>query len=251
MAGKVKILNIKIDKVSMGQTITKIKKILKDKDRYGFMIVTPNPEIVIRAQTDVELARILNSANLAIPDGGGIVLASYLLKDPLPERVAGFDLMQELFLLADSRGDSIFLLGGKPGILKQVKENLHKQYKNIDICGIHHGYLDQKEQKQVVEEINQKKPDLLFVGMGVPLQEKFLDKYINKMKVKVAMTVGGSFDVLAGEVKRAPLWMQKLYLEWFYRLIKEPERFGRMLALPKFVFRVIVETLRKAGERDE
>lgn len=248
MSGKIEILNIKIDKIDMKEAKNRIKMRLNNNQKTGFFIVTPNPEIVMRAQTDTELNRILNQADIAIADGGGIVLASHLLKKPLPERITGFDLMLELFSIAVSQNYSIYLLGGKPGILKVAKKNLKEKYPGINICGIHHGYLDQEEQKNVVKEINNLEPDLLFVGMGVPLQEKFLDKFINKLKIKIAMTVGGSFDVLAGESKRAPYWMQKLYLEWFYRLIKEPRRFGRMLALPKFVFMVVLEVLKKSGE---
>jgi N-acetylglucosaminyldiphosphoundecaprenol N-acetyl-beta-D-mannosaminyltransferase len=117
--------------------------------------------------------------------------------------------------------------------------NLKSEYPELIISGYHHGYLDRENQQQVIEEINQKNIDLLLVGMGVPLQEKFLDNNLKKLNVGAAITVGGSFDVLAGEVERAPLWMQKAALEWFYRLLQEPSRFGRMLALPKFIYLVI------------
>ena len=144
MTGQVSILNIKIDKVNMEEAKNKVKKVLKKEQDSSFMIVTPNPEIVMRAQTDMELARILNKADLAVPDGGGIVLASKILKNPVPERVPGFDLMQELFSCATSNNYKIYLLGGKPGILKEVKANLRKKYSGINICGTHHGYLDKE-----------------------------------------------------------------------------------------------------------
>ena len=251
MSGKINILNIKINKVDMEAAIEKVKSFLEVDNTPGYMVVTPNSEMVVRAQTDFELARILNQADLSLPDGAGIVLASRFLKDPIPERVAGFDLMQNLFEEAVNKNYSIYLLGGKPGIVKNAKKNLVANYPGINICGINHGYLDAKEQNQVISEINQLQPDLLFVGMGVPLQEKFLDKNLDNLKVKVAMTVGGSFDVLSQKVKRAPLWMQNLYLEWFYRLLKEPSRLGRMMALPKYIFLVILQVIEKRWENED
>ncbi|MGM0500531.1 MAG: WecB/TagA/CpsF family glycosyltransferase, partial [Bacillota bacterium] len=125
------------------------------------------------------------------------------------------------------------------GIVDQAAANLKESYPDLNISGYHHGYLDRESQQQVIAEINAQKIDLLLVGMGVPLQEKFLDSNLEKLKVGAAVTVGGSFDVLAGEVNRAPLWMQKAALEWFYRLLQEPSRFGRMLSLPKFIYLVV------------
>src|SRR5690606_37696122 len=115
----------------------------------------------------------------------------------------------------------------------------------IKICGTHHGYLADGGEEQIIAELNRLKPDILYIGMGVPRQEKFLDKYLKEIDVKLAMTVGGSIDVLAGKVRRAPLWMQRLGLEWLYRLIQEPRRIGRMMALPVFVLLVIKQSLRE------
>ncbi len=245
MPGKVEILNIKINNVDMLKAGKMIEDHIKMNSKNSFMVVTPNAEIVVRAQNDQELARILNNADLAIPDGAGIVIASRILSGvSFSERVAGFDLMKNLFSIAVKKKYSIFLLGGKPGIASKACKNITKEYQGINICGFHHGYLNQKQQKKVIKKINKEKPDILFVGMGVPLQEKFLDKYIDILDIKVGMTVGGSFDILAGKAKRAPLWMQKACLEWLYRLFKEPSRIGRTLALPRFVYLVIVEFLK-------
>ncbi len=244
MVASVNILKVKVDKVTMKAAKKKVENILEENN-YGRMVVTPNSEMVIRARTDYELRRILNQADLAIPDGAGVVLASRILKNSLEERVTGFDLMQEIFSLVNNTEYRIYLLGGEPGIAEQARKKLKEQYKELNICGCYHGYLDQEKEDRVIGEINDLKPDILFVGMGVPLQEKFLDKNLNNLKVKLAMTVGGSFDILAGKNSRAPLWIQKYYLEWFYRLIKEPSRLGRMLTLPRFVFLVLLQAFQK------
>lgn len=251
MPEKIEILDIKVDNVKIREARDRIDEYIRDykvnnlSDEPGRLIVTPNSEMIVRAQDDNHLAQILNQADLSIPDGAGVVLASRILNKSLPERVAGFDFMQELLSLAVTKNYSVYLLGGKPRIIKKVQKEILSEYKGIEICGCHHGYLDNELEHKVLTEINNLQPDFLFVGMGVPLQEKFLDRNLKKLKVKVAMTVGGSFDVLAGEVKRAPLWMQKFCLEWFYRLWHEPSRLGRMLALPKFMVLVLIEAGKK------
>ncbi|MFW5985077.1 MAG: WecB/TagA/CpsF family glycosyltransferase [Halanaerobiaceae bacterium] len=247
MPEKVEILNIKINRVNM-QEAEKIVCEFIDADLSGKIVVTPNSEMVVRAQTDRELAEILNDADLAIPDGAGIVLASHILPTKIiTERVAGFDLMGRLFSVATNRDYSIYLLGGEPGIVHRAKKKITSQHPDINICGLHHGYLDRRKQREVISEINSCAPDLLLVGMGVPLQEKFLHNNIHKLNIGVGMTVGGSFDVWAGKSQRAPVWMQKAYLEWFYRLLKEPSRLSRMIALPRFVVLVFFAALRRWG----
>ncbi|MFW6237660.1 MAG: WecB/TagA/CpsF family glycosyltransferase [Bacillota bacterium] len=240
MADRVEILNIKLDNVDMDEACHRVEEYIAG-DEGKRMVVTPNSEMIVMAREDSRLADILNSADLSVPDGAGVILASRILRKGLRERVAGFDLMRRLFSRARGEDYSIYFLGGRPGIVDKARENVTEEYPGINISGTHHGYLDRQLQYRVIEEINELSPDLLFVGMGVPLQEKFLDSHLHELEVKVAMTVGGSFDVLAGEAGRAPLWMQKAYLEWFYRLLQEPGRFGRMLALPRFVLLVLRE----------
>lgn len=233
----IKILGVNIDRVNQKQAVERIRELIAQAQ--SSLIVTPNSEMIALAAEDRELARILNSADLAAADGIGVVIASKILEEPLEERVAGFDLISRLFKEFADEDFNFYFLGGKPGIVDRAAVNLKKKYPTLNISGFHHGYLDRDDQQQIIEEINSKNIDLLLVGMGVPLQEKFLDNNLKKLKVGAAVTVGGSFDVLAGEVNRAPLWMQKAALEWFYRLLQEPSRFGRMLSLPKFIFLVI------------
>jgi N-acetylglucosaminyldiphosphoundecaprenol N-acetyl-beta-D-mannosaminyltransferase len=232
-----KILEVNIDRLDMQGAVERVKNLLSEGG--PSLIVTPNSEMLAAAAEDAELARILNSADLAVPDGAGVILASKIMGQKLPERVAGFDLITELFAQLENEDCSFYFLGSKPGIVDKAAAELKKRYPNLNIAGYHHGYLDKELQQNVTAEINEKGIDLLLVGMGVPLQERFLDKNLDGLNVKAAVTVGGSFDVIAGEVERAPLWMQKAGLEWFYRLVQEPSRFGRMLLLPKFIYLVI------------
>jgi N-acetylglucosaminyldiphosphoundecaprenol N-acetyl-beta-D-mannosaminyltransferase len=222
----------------MEQAVARVRELITDQSQAS-LVVTPNSEMLALAHEDRELARILNSADLATADGIGLVIASKILGEPLQERVAGFDLISSLFTELAEEDVNFYFLGGKPGVVDRAVVELKKDYPELKISGYHHGYLDRENQQQVIKEINQKNIDLLLVGMGVPLQEKFLDKNLADLNVGAAITVGGSFDVLAGEVERAPLWMQKAALEWFYRLLQEPSRFGRMLALPKFIYLVL------------
>ncbi len=243
MMDKIDILNIKIDRVDIQEAENRVRDFI-ESGKNSHIVVTPNSEMVVRAQSDSELAAVLNNADLAVPDGAGIVLASRLLSDKkLTQRVAGFDLMERLFSTAVNEGYSIYLLGGEPGIADRASAAIRNDFPGIEICGFHHGYLDQQEQQAVIKDINSYQPDLLFVGMGVPLQEKFLQKNKNDLAVGIGMTVGGSFDVLAGKTERAPVWMQKAYLEWLFRLLKEPSRLSRMIALPHFVLMVFREFL--------
>ncbi|SJZ42758.1 WecB/TagA/CpsF family glycosyltransferase [Selenihalanaerobacter shriftii] len=235
---KIKILDILINKVDMVAAIEEVENLIQS-DSSQHLVVTPNSEMVVMAQEDKVLKRIINEADLVVPDGVGLVLASKLMGEPLIERVTGIDLMVGLLELAAKRGYGVYFLGAKPGIIPQVKKRILAKYPELKIIGTHHGYLDDKSEKQVIEEINYLNPELLFVGMGVPLQEKWLDKNLDRLKVPISIGVGGSFDVLAGEKKRAPIWIQKLNLEWLYRLIQEPQRIYRILALPKFVYLVI------------
>mgnify|MGYP000533685362 CR=1 FL=1 len=242
MADYIKILGIKINKLDLGQAIKEIDKfIISEGNKY---VVTPNSEMIVMAQKDKKLAHIINNSDLSVPDGAGVVLASKLNREKLSERVAGFDLMGALLNLASEEGYSIYLLGSKPGIVDITRDKILLKYPDLEISGIHHGYLDKGLQKGVIEEINHLKPDILFVGMGVPLQEEFIYNNISTLRVKIAMTVGGSFDVLAEKVNRAPIWMQRLNLEWLFRLIQEPRRIGRMTALPKFVYMVLMDYIK-------
>ena len=240
-----KILDVRVDRVNRAQALEQCVNGMEDKA--PFVVVTPNSEIVVRANEDVQLKQIIEQANLVVPDGIGLVIGSKIVKKPLTERVTGIDLMGALLNHANETKKTVYLLGGKPGIAEKAGKNIVSQHPNLILLGTHHGYFSgvhtgkkgHAEEKQIVEEIASQKPDLLFVALGAPGQEYFIDTYKSVLNAKLLMGVGGSLDVISGEVKRAPEFYQKAGLEWLYRLIKEPSRIGRMAALPKFMIKVI------------
>lgn len=244
---KLDMLGIQVDKVNMAEAIKKVIEF--ENNEKTSIIVTPNSEIIMQAKKDPELFSIINGADMVIPDGIGIVIASKILKDPLQERVTGIDLMEEILKYANKNQKSIYILGSKIGVADKAAQNISEKYPNLKIAGTHHGYFkgfhlgikNHPEEKKVLDEINQVKPDFLFTAFGAPKQEKWMNEYKEILDVKVAIGVGGSIDVYAGEVKRAPKIYQKLCLEWFYRLVKEPWRYKRMLEIPKFLIQVIAK----------
>lgn len=230
---KVNILGIKFDNVTMTEAISICEKFLSSEK--GNLIVTPNPEIVMRAKDEEEFKNIINSAELVIPDGIGIIKAGNILNTPLKERVAGYDLICNLLEKYSDGSKSFYFWGSKPGYAEEAKKNLEQKYPNINIVGAHTGYYKNEEEIQIIEEIRALKPDILLVGTGAPKQEKTINKYKNEGFFKIGIGCGGSIDVLAGKVKRAPKLFINLHLEWFYRLLKQPTRFKRMLVLPQFI----------------
>ena len=230
---KIVVLGVKFDNVNMLEAIDRCKKFLKEDK--GNLVVTPNPEIVMRAKEDEEFKKIINDAELVIPDGIGIIKAGNILGTPLKERVAGFDLICNLLEEGKDGSISFYFWGSKPGFAEEAKHKMEEKYPNIKILGSHTGYFKDEEEVTIVEEIRSLKPDVLLVGTGAPKQEKIINKYKNEGFFKIGIGCGGSIDVLAGEVKRAPKIFIKLHLEWFYRLLKQPSRWKRMLVLPQFI----------------
>ena len=201
-------------------------------------VYTPNSEIILHAYKTPDDCDVLNRGSLVTADGIGVVYASKILKRPLPERVSGFDLANKLLERVAPEGKTLYLFGGKPGVAARAAEKICELYPGIKIVGISDGYFDEEKEKEIIKDINEKSPDILFVCLGFPKQECWIDAH-SDISARVAMGIGGSLDVFAGEVKRAPLFYQKAGLEWLYRLIKQPSRFIRMLALPKFGFTVL------------
>ncbi|HZK01824.1 MAG TPA: WecB/TagA/CpsF family glycosyltransferase [Anaerovoracaceae bacterium] len=245
------ILGIPVDMVDMQQAVSKLQKLLEF--RSCGLIVTPNSEIVINAGDDLELLEIIRSADLIIPDGIGLVYASRLLGFPLKERVTGIDFLYRAFDVLAINKKSAYFLGGKPGkdnepsVAELAAKEVEKKYPGMVISGCHHGYFNAEEEARIVEEINSSGTDFLCVGLGSPKQEKFIAKYQDQLKVKTAIGVGGSLDVLAGTVKRAPEFYRKHGLEWLYRFMREPVRYKRLAALPKFMIRVLISK-KSSGE---
>jgi N-acetylglucosaminyldiphosphoundecaprenol N-acetyl-beta-D-mannosaminyltransferase len=234
---KINVLDVKFDNLDMKEAIEKCKGFLTQNESH--LICTPNPELVMRAKKDNDFLNILNSSSLVIPDGIGIIMAGKILKTPLKERVAGFDLICNLLEIAKEGNVSFYFWGGKPGVAETAKKFLTEKYPNIKIVGTDDGYFDEKKEIEIIDRIKACHPDILLVGLGAPKQEKIINKYLNENIFKIAIGCGGSLDVLAGTVKRAPNIFIKLNLEWFYRLVTNPTRLKRMMVLPAFLLEVI------------
>ena len=195
----------------------------------------------MQAYRDQAFQDVLNTADLITPDGIGVVYASRIVKDPLAERVGGFDLATKLIEKAADGSISFYFFGGKPGVAEQAKENLQKKYPDLCIIGCSDGYFDAEKEKLILADIQEKKPDVLFVCLGAQKQENWIYQHKHELAAKVCMGIGGSLDVFAGVVERAPESFQKLGLEWLYRLLKQPSRIGRMMDLPKFGLTVLLK----------
>jgi N-acetylglucosaminyldiphosphoundecaprenol N-acetyl-beta-D-mannosaminyltransferase len=238
----IRIFGLPISKLSFEKTVDLAYDFLSDTKPH--IIFTPNPEILMSARNETdEMHWLLSQADLLTPDGIGVVYASKIMGNPIKERVPGFDTACALLERIQDGSHSLYLLGGKPGVAEQAAENIRAKYPNIKILGTHDGYFVDTE--PIVTEIAELSPDLLFVCLGSPKQERFAVAYRNRLNCKLMMGLGGSLDVFAGTVKRAPVIFQKLGLEWFYRLCKQPSRFARMLSLPHFALIIIKDRILK------
>lgn len=243
MRNQTKILNVPFDVVTMNEAVLKVQNFLKEDGVH--MICTPNPEIVMMAQEDEQLMSILNDSHMVIPDGTGVIWASKYSEVSLPERVAGYDLTQNLFKTLANTNESFYFFGGGKEVAEIGAEKMRELYENLIIVGTADGYFDLQKEKEIIADINEKSPSILLVGLGAPKQEKWIYEHLDELNVKVVIGVGGSFDVMAGVVKRAPVVFQKMRLEWFYRLLCQPSRWKRMLQLPLFVVEVLKKKNRK------
>lgn len=249
MKDKVNILGVYVDMVSIKQAADMIMDFFGEDKLHK--VYTPNSEILMVAYKDPEFAKLLNDAELLTADGIGVVYASKILGRPIAERAAGYDIACDVLDRIKGTEHSVFLFGGKPGVAELAKEKLEEAYPGIKIAGTRNGYFKPEEEADIVSEINNSGADLLFVCLGAPKQEQWLARNAQGLQgVRVAMGVGGSLDVFAGTVLRAPKWYCDHGLEWFYRLKKEPWRAKRMLALPKFAVTVLLHGRSKKYKQD-
>lgn len=229
---KIDVLGLQFDNVTMDEALRRGEAFL-DGDRAA-IVVTPNAEIGYDAAQDEALCAMLNRADLVLPDGAGVVLAAKLRKTPLKSKVAGIDFARNMLSVFARRGTRLYLLGSKPGVAEQAAAKMKEMAPGLVICGTADGYF--KEEAPVVAAINEAKAEAVFVCLGAPKQERFMFDHRDELPtVRLMAGLGGSLDGFAGNVKRAPDWMIKCQLEWFYRLCKEPKRIGRMMRLPKYV----------------
>ena len=241
------ILGVPINNVNLNEALGLVLLYLEHNEKK--IIFTPNPEFIMNALNDKDFMEILNKSNLNIPDGIGVVIGAKMLGYNIRERVPGFDLIQGIFYKIKNTDKTVYFLGASEETIVAAKNMMEKKYKGLKIVGTHNGYFTEEEGNIIIDEINSLSPDLLLVGLGSPRQEKWIYGNKDKLNVKVMIGVGGSFDVMSGNVKRAPKIFIKLNLEWFYRLITQPTRFKRMLKLPLFIIEVLKYKIK--GEKNE
>lgn len=235
----VTIFGVPFSKRGMQETVQYLTNVISTRKPH--QVITANPIMVMAALEDPAYKQMMQQAELIVPDGSGVVWASRVGGDPLVERVAGYDLLHELMKQGERHRWKVYLLGASPEVVQETAKRLKAQYPGTEIVGYRDGYFGMEQDDEVIAEIRKTSPDLLFVARGADTQEPWIAKYKDRLAIPVMMGVGGSFDVISGRTKRAPKVFQKLRLEWLYRLLKEPTRFRRMLALPKFVVRVLRE----------
>ncbi|MDQ0191106.1 WecB/TagA/CpsF family glycosyltransferase [Alicyclobacillus cycloheptanicus] len=237
------VLGVRFDRLNRRQAVEQILHWIAERSRR--MVITAGPEFVMMAQQDEQVQKIAHVADLVTPDGIGIVWAAKRQGRAVEERVTGVELVRDLLDTAVHRGQAlrVFILGAKPEALDRCLENFRAEYPLVTFEG-HHGYFSDRDVPQVIDQVKAFQPDLWLVGLGQPRQEQFIFQWLASMPPCVAIGVGGSIDVWGGMVKRAPVVFQKLNLEWLYRLLKQPSRWRRQLALPRFAWQV----LRKAGQ---
>ena len=212
-------------------------------------VVSGNPEVLYTGLNNKELYdNFTAKSSLIIPDGVGTQISGKILKTPVEEKIAGIELMKRIISECEKNGEGIYLLGASEENLKACVANIIRDYPKINIVGYHNGFFDLEDPKEILEEIKSKKPLALFVAMGCPRQEIFITKYMNELPCKIFMGVGGSFDVIAEKVNRAPRWMINIGMEWAYRVSKEPWRIKRLGSIPKFIS-IVIKSRGKSNER--
>ena len=240
MSDKVNILGVMVHKVNVEQASDRIIEYISDSEG-AKSVFTPNSEIIMAAYRDPEFCNLLNSSDLLTADGIGVVYASKIVKNPIAERAAGYDIACRTLEKLAKLGGSLYLFGSKPGVAELAAANIESRYSGVKVVGMSDGYFDEVKEKAIIEDIKRTKPDLLFVCLGAPKQERWISAHKSELGAKVCMGIGGSLDVFAGTVKRAPEFYTKHGIEWLYRLMKQPSRFVRMLDLPRFGLKVLAK----------
>jgi N-acetylglucosaminyldiphosphoundecaprenol N-acetyl-beta-D-mannosaminyltransferase len=218
----------------------KLIKIIKASSKIH--IISGNPEVLMNGLNDeLLLKNFTGNDALIIPDGVGTVIASKLIKQPVKQKIAGIEVMDEIIKFCEEENKGVYLLGAKEEVLSECKQKLKDKYPKLRIAGSHNGYFDMNHCDEIIQDIKNSEAYALFAAMGAPRQEKFIARFMYELPCSVFMGVGGSFDVFAGKVRRAPKWMINFGLEWLYRVAKEPWRFKRLASIPEFLWMVIKE----------
>lgn len=243
---KTEILGVRFDNLTQQEAAQRGRQLLEE-DKFHY-VVTPNPEFLLAAEKDPEFRRVLNAADLVLPDGIGVVYSAKILGTPLKERVPGIEFAEAMLSALNDMGGRLYLLGAKPGVAEEAGRRICARYPALVLCGTHDGYF--KDEQAILPEIAAAKPDLLFVCLGAPKQEKWMARWGRHTGAKLAIGLGGCLDVFAGNVQRAPERWQKMGLEWAYRLKKEPKRIGRMAKLPLVLVKAAGQRIRPGKKGD-
>jgi len=233
-----KILGTEVLRISKDEALSEFEGFL-DGDKCS-QIVTLNPEMILEAQKSTEFVSLLKEVDLVFPDGIGIVYASKIKGEPVPERITGIDFSHSALELLGKRGGSVYFLGAKPGIAEAAADNIAKEIPGLRIAGTHDGYFKPVDEASLIEEINSSGADMLCLALGAPKQEFFAARHKKELNCKVVIGIGGSFDVWSGTLKRAPQFYLDHNIEWLYRLKQEPKRITRIAKLPVFLLKVAV-----------
>lgn len=234
MTAAITMMGCRIDNLSMEETLVRIEEFIRSGKPHQHVVV--NVDKLVKASRDPDLRRIVNECALVNADGMPVVWASRLLGKPLKERVAGIDLFEALMRRAGEKGWRVFLLGARADVVSAVAETYRQRYPQLAIAGWRDGYWRAEEEAQVAEQVRASGADLLFVAISSPKKEQFLGRWQAEMRIPFAMGVGGTFDVAIGRVRRAPRWMQRAGLEWFYRFLQEPRRMFRRYFIDDMAF---------------
>ena len=234
---RVHVLDVPISKVTNQEALSIVTGFVRSGEPH--LVVTADASALVTAAQNPDFRTVLEGADLVTPDSSGILWAARRLGRPLPERVSGVDLAERLCELAGKFGWGVFFYGAAPGVAADAAGIMQRRFPGMRIAGTAHGFLDEREQVELEEQIRQARPELLFVALGIPRQEKWIWNRMRRLGVPVSMGVGGTFDVFAGRVSRAPLWMQRHGFEWLYRLWKNPRKISKVATLPRFVWLVL------------
>lgn len=234
---RIDILGLSVCRVDRAETHALLRRYLAEGGSH--LVVTVDAFAAVIAASDPEYRTIVNRADLATPDGAGILWAARRLGRPLKERVSGVDLAEWLCAEGARAGFSLFFYGGEPGVAEAAAARMQARYPGLRIVGTAHGYLSPAEQASLPARIRELQPAVLLVALGIPRQEKWLAAHLDRLAIPICMGVGGTLDVFSGRVDRAPTWMQRSGLEWFYRLLRDPRKIRKVAVLPRFVAMVL------------
>ena len=244
--GSVYVLGVRVDRVSQGRALERMLEIIAERRASENQlacrqVITVNPEFVMAAQRNADFRQAINAAALVVADGIGVVWATRYLKAPAPERITGVDTLVALARHCAATGYRLYLLGAAPGVAEETATCLQRLAPGVQIAGTYAGSPASAEEEEIIERVRTARADILCVAYGAPAQDLWIYRNLSRLPAALAIGVGGAYDLISGRQQRAPRVMQRLGIEWLYRLYREPWRWRRMLALPRFAFRVIAK----------